>query len=48
MFEMSEHAPDVNDQPNEDQINAQKVTFENPHELLNVNTLKEFNGIAER
>ena len=24
MFEMSEPAPDVNDQPNEDQINAQK------------------------
>jgi molybdopterin-guanine dinucleotide biosynthesis protein A len=30
------------------QINAQKVTFENPLELLNVNTLEEFNGIAER
>ena len=27
MFEMSEHAPDVNDQPNEDQINAQKDTL---------------------
>ena len=24
---MSEHAPDVNDQPNEDQINAQKDTL---------------------
>jgi programmed cell death protein 5 len=27
VFEMSEHAPDVNDQPNEDQINAQKDTL---------------------
>ena len=27
MFEMSEPAPDVNDQPNEDQINAQKDTL---------------------
>ena len=27
MFEMSEHAPDLNDQPNEDQINAQKDTL---------------------
>ena len=27
MFEMSEHAPDANDQPNEDQINAQKDTL---------------------
>ena len=27
MFEMSEHAPDVNDQPNEDQFNAQKDTL---------------------
>ncbi len=27
MFEMSEHAPDANDQPNEDQFNAQKDTL---------------------
>ena len=27
MFEMSEPAPDANDQPNEDQINAQKDTL---------------------
>jgi programmed cell death protein 5 len=27
VFEMSEHAPDVNDQSNEDQINAQKDTL---------------------
>jgi len=27
VFEMSEPAPDVNDQPNEDQINAQKDTL---------------------
>ncbi len=27
MFEMSEPAPDVNNQPNEDQINAQKDTL---------------------
>lgn len=29
------------------QINAQKVTIENPHELLNVNTLEEFNRITK-
>jgi|TARA_Y100000389_G_C17226658_1_gene396014 programmed cell death protein 5 len=27
VFEMSEHAPDANDQPNEDQFNAQKDTL---------------------
>ena len=44
MFEMSEHAPDVNDQPNEDQINAQKDTLLkqilSPEARLRLNNVK--------
>ena len=41
---MSEHAPDVNDQPNEDQINAQKDTLLkqilSPEARLRLNNVK--------
>ena len=44
MFEMSEPSPDVNNQPNEDQINAQKdmllKQILNPEARLRLNNVK--------